>query len=171
MNSLCFKEKYPFHSERLNFRLIYPQNLITRRYVRHIRSFLLFFFHVLTQSSFLNPNTTSMISKQDKIRGNTFQFRSTTTHVAFECPVYRFIFDGRSCVSNYRCSNRIFDTCLFDVRMSSFCLASFLAILLRNDYSFLFPSIILTFLSHSGLSIQRLTRFRTIVYHFTRECA
>lgn len=47
MNSLCFKEKYPFHSERLNFRLIYPQNLITRRYVRHIRSFLLFFFSCL----------------------------------------------------------------------------------------------------------------------------
>lgn len=89
-----------------------------------------------------------MISKQDKIRGNTFQFRWTATHVMLEWPVYRFIFDveRNSCVSNHRCSNReFFDTCLFDVRMSSFCLASFLATLLRTDYSFLFfPSIILT---------------------------
>lgn len=113
-----------------------------------------------------------MISKQDKIRGNTFQFRSTTTHVALECLVYRLIFDGRSCVSNHRCSNRESSIrAFFDVRMSSFCLASFLATLLRNDYSFLFSSIILT-VSFSFWSFH--SKVDPISYHrlpfYTRVC-
>lgn len=66
---------------------------------------------------------------------------------------------------------RIFDTCFFDVRMSSFCLASFLATLLRNDYSFLFSSIILT-VSFSFWSFH--SKVDPISYHrlpfYTRVC-
>lgn len=60
---------------------------------------------------------------------------------------------------------------LFDVRMSSFCLASFLATLLRNDYSFLFSSIILT-VSFSFWSFH--SKVDPISYHrlpfYTRVC-
>lgn len=90
-------------------------------------------------------------------------------------PIYRLIFDRRSCVSNHRCSNResSIHAFLFDIRMSSFCLASFLATLLRNDYSSsLFSSIILT-VSFSFWSFH--SKVDPIsyhfVYHFTRECA